>query len=430
MPTMPFPPVGGVGIRRKVKIAKYLAEQGCQVHVITTANVRQKHTYDKDVAGQGIIVKRIPSLSLHNLTRIETGNIAVRALRKGLVLLTGQLFFIDFATLWGLILIPYVMYYVRKHKIRYIYCSGPPFSTLWHMSLVKRMLGSRILLVNEWRDLWVEDHYRYYPKPKGFFKSLNSVIERFTLRNCDFVITVTATLKDILADKLKEPEKIRVLENGYDPADFKELSAGHPPHDDIRIVYTGSIGGTRRDGLFILLEAIQRLHATGAPVKFDIIGEVEGYKQVMVDYQKLIEAGVLTLWGIHSPATAIDLIKQADYGVVLVQKEHPEALTSKFFEYCAAGKTLICVGPEGDLQKKVQEFGLGCYATFNDPDATGLLEQFLQSRQRVPEKNFEKIRQANNYKTIASDILSLFNDLQDGLHRELASAATVIEKNE
>ena len=49
IPTLRFPPAGGVGLRRIMKIGKKLAENGVEVHYVTTNNSKQINSYSDDI---------------------------------------------------------------------------------------------------------------------------------------------------------------------------------------------------------------------------------------------------------------------------------------------------------------------------------------------------------------------------------------------
>ena len=58
IPTLRFPPAGGVGLRRIIKMAKNLAQSGVEVHFVTTENGAQVNSYVKDIGCQNIYVKK------------------------------------------------------------------------------------------------------------------------------------------------------------------------------------------------------------------------------------------------------------------------------------------------------------------------------------------------------------------------------------
>lgn len=422
MPTLPFPPLGGVGVRRKVKVAKYLARAGIEVDVVTVRNAQQTDSYENDTVADNIVIRRLASLSLHNLTRAELKTWAAKAARRALFYLTSPVYFIDDATLWGLVLVPFTRRYLADTGITKIYCSGPPFSTCWHMSLVKRRLGDRVTLISEWRDVWVEDAYRHYPFPAVLFKWLNERIERSTLELSDAVITVTPRLGELLAAKLGDPAKVHVIENGYDPDEFPEESprpepkrAPGRPRTGIRIGYAGEIGGTRLDGLLLVLDAVRSLMRQGTPVTLELMGEL-GRRRRLIEgrYPDLIRQRALVVHGLGTPAQAAALIRRVDYAVVLVQTEHPEALTTKFFDYSAARKTLIGVGPPGgDLEQRIEQSELGLYVAVRDPNAAARIADFVGAGTKTPPERFEEIRHENTYPRIAERIWALFGAISE-----------------
>lgn len=114
IPTLRFPPAGGVGLRRIIKMGKKLAEQGVEVHFITTHNSAQVNSYIKDIDHSNIVVNKICSLSLSNyLTKYKNG-IINKIISRIIYTLTMPLYFVDYATLWGVILIPYTLWYMKK----------------------------------------------------------------------------------------------------------------------------------------------------------------------------------------------------------------------------------------------------------------------------------------------------------------------------
>lgn len=410
VPTLRFPPLGGVGLRRIMKITKYLAGAGNEIHYITTHNVRQKNTYEKDIPSENAYISRIPSLSLYNILQKPSSNLIFILFRRVLNRLLCPLYFIDYALLWGFILIPYMLLYMRKHTIKKIYCSGPPFSTVLHCAMIKWLLGDKITLISDWRDLWVEDYYRSYPFPKTFFRYLNKKAEKFCLSHSDWIIAVTPQLGTILKGKDIDSKKIIILENGFDPDDFQEKSYQPLAEGKLRLVYTGSVSGTRFDGLLLLLDALEMAVAEGHAIELEIVGEINNGDILRQRYFRLIEQKVLQFSDLCSPAEAVEKLYGADYGVVLVQREHPEALTSKFFDYCALGKTILGIGPKGELEEKINQHGIGYYVGMDDKDAVERIAAIIQERSFAKPENFNNIKEQNNYKSIAQNIAKLFTE--------------------
>ena len=411
IPTLRFPPAGGVGLRRLLKIAKYLARFGVKVHFLTTENGRQVNNYEDDVRGDNMTVRKLPSLSLSNLLNTTPRTLLGKLARTAVYYLTLPLFFVDYATLWGLVMVPYAVRYLRKHKVEYLYISGPPFSTLWHGALIKKWLGDDICFIAEWRDVWLEDEARVFLWPKPLFRWIQRTMERQVLQAADIVLTVTADLGQALAAKSGHQAKVVVLENGFDEEELQAAqSVGGEGRDDsgvIRIVYTGNIVRTREEGFMLLLQAVSAMAAAGLPVVFEVMGTLSYLivQAVRRQHAEMISLRQLILYGLDTPAAAIALLNRADYGVVIVQRDHPEALTSKFFEYCAAGKTIIGIGPDGELRRKMSAAGLGLFVCLDDETAVAQLVDYIGSRRQAPADRFEAIRANNSFSGIAAKFM-------------------------
>lgn len=404
-------------MRRMIKMAKYLARQDVEVHFITTNNARQINNYEKDILDERIHVVKIPSLAISNYLQSNQERLLGKLVRRIVYYLTMPLFFIDYATLWAITLLPYCWWYMRKHDIRYVYVSGPPFSTVWHMALLKKVMGQRMTLIAEWRDLWIEDKARLFLWPKKFFRFVQSQMEKLVLRQADLVITVTQQLTALLSSKVSGNTKVFVLENGYDQEDFQittPIDATDNRNNDVnkeirKLIYTGNIVGTRGEGLFLLLNALNVLMKRDIKAVLQIVGTVSYPIKARIEkeYLPLIRTGYLQLVGVVAPLEAISAMQDANYGVVIVQRDHPEALTSKFFEYCAVAKTLLCVGPKGELQKKVENMGLGLYVTLDDKKAIDKIVTFLTDQKQVTPACFAPIQKQNSFAGIANDFLDL-----------------------
>jgi len=314
VPTLRFPPMGGVGLRRIMKITKYLARAGNEIHYITTRNVRQANTYEKDIPNKNAHISRIPSLSLYNILQKTSSSFLFILFRRILNRVLAPFYFIDYALLWGFILIPYTLIYMKKYNIRKIYCSGPPFSTVLHCAIIKWFMGDKITLISEWRDLWIEDYYRNYLFPKKFFRYLNAKAELFCLVQSDWVIAVTPQLATVLKVKSADSKKVIIMENGFDSEDFQEKPYQPLAGGKLRLVYTGSVSGTRFDGLILLLEALKISVAAGHKVEMEIVGQINAGDVIKQKYSCLIEEGNLHLSDLCSPEEAIGKIYGADYG--------------------------------------------------------------------------------------------------------------------
>lgn len=402
--TLRFPPAGGVGLRRIIKIAKYLAQNGIEVHFITTHNSHEINNYENDIKASNIFINKIPSLSLNNLFNFKEPTLAVRIFRRILYYITLPIYFIDYATLWGIILVPYMYYYMKKNNIKYVYVSGPPFSVVWHVAILKHFMGKKMVFIAEWRDLWIEYYGRIFLWPKCISYRIQKKMERYCIQQADSVVSVTEDLSEVLKKKTDYEKKIITIENGYDPDEFIQKPDTLKAHQQTRqLIYAGNIMNTRKEALIILLKAIKVLKDMKVKCCLRILGEIsyDAGRTIQQKYADLLASNYVILEGLKSPQEAIEAIAQSDYGVVFIQREHPEALPSKMFEYCALNKTMICIGPEGEMKKRVEKNQIGLYVCLGQDSAIDQIVKFIELQKSFPQENFSEIQQQGSFRTIA-----------------------------
>ena len=402
IPTLRFPPAGGVGLRRIMKIGKKLAENGVEVHYVTTNNSKQINSYSDDIKHPNIKINKIPSLSFNSyLTKYKIG-IFSKIISKIIYYITLPLFFVDYATLWGIVLIPYTYWYIKRENIKNIYVSGAAFSTLFHMAILKHWLFPYVNLICEWRDYWTDDYERQYLPPIKLNRKFQVWMERYTILHCDKVIGVTPTLLSSLV-KDNNTDKYKIIENGFDKDDFYKGESGNIIKDSscVTVCYTGNIVDTRAEGLFLFLDALNKYKRQNNIV-FEICGEL-GYrikKKLYTEYKDMIDSGMLVYHGLVSVREAIGIVEKSTLALVLVQRQHPEALTSKFFEYCYARKPIIAIGPKGDLQDKMNKIKLGIYCELDSFDSEKLNKYICEERKNM-EYQFDEIVKHNDFSYLA-----------------------------
>jgi hypothetical protein len=152
-----FPPFAEVGAKRWTKLAKYLARQGVEVHVVTVAWGPESPETMRDVTHPNIHIHRIPSL-VPNRIRITTPppHTLIERLRNRIhrTRIAGRYWAND-AILWGPAVIPAVAWLSRRHKAQAIVVTGGPFWAGYWVGRGK-WLYPHIPLIQEFRDPWLE----------------------------------------------------------------------------------------------------------------------------------------------------------------------------------------------------------------------------------------------------------------------------------
>ncbi|MBI5789096.1 MAG: glycosyltransferase family 4 protein [Candidatus Schekmanbacteria bacterium] len=236
------------------------------------------------------------------------------------------------------------LYLIYTQKIDAIYATGGPFSTFITAVWLKKISGKP--LVVDFRDPWASDYNNMWSHP--WLNKVAWICEKSAVLNADVVIANTETLKKqlVLNHNIQE-NKVIVINNGFDEADFSKLSKQH--YEKFTIVFTGSFYSARNPSNF-----------------FFALRELLNEDKTLEDKIQLVFAGS----GFHK---YFDLIEKSGLGKLVTWKkqvEHKKALElmnsahlllltniylgccqipSKTFEYFAAGKPILALAEPGAL---------------------------------------------------------------------------------
>ncbi len=263
-----FPPVGGAGVGRTLKLAKYLPDQGVQPSVLTCTNPSVPvfdESLMRDVDPDMEIVRARtfePGYGLKKATW-ESDSGAKRSGMRSLVGLAGSLaraaLVPDPQILWqphAQLVLARRLAGARRDDV--VFISGPPFSQFLLAPLARARRPTAVVL--DYRDEWAT--YRNTYEMMGRASAVvGSALERGLVRAAHAITTATDAFRErLLADfPFLDPARVHAIPNGYDPDDYpppEELPA--PPADRFVLTYAGTLFKlTSPQGL---LGALRRLH--------------------------------------------------------------------------------------------------------------------------------------------------------------------------
>jgi len=349
-----FPPYNSIGAVRSGKTAKYLSKKGNKLFVLSAANQGLSETLKVEIEED--CITRTLWLDVNNPVKVIMGGQysklrkeSERATKVSMVRKTiaygkqayktiihfpdGQIGWYPYAVSKGTKLI-----YESKPDI--IYASAGPYTSL----LVAEKLSKRsgIPWVAEFRDLWMDNHYRQYGPIRN---TLEGILERKTLKTASGFVTVSQPLADIL--KVKYPKPTEVITNGFDPDDY-ESGLTPDPGNPVRIVYTGSIYQGKRDPS-PLLEAIGKLGAEKVNVTVDFYGERLALVGDLAEKYGCREN--VQVYPSVSYEESLRIQQKADVLLLLLWNDPREkgVFTGKVFEYLGAKRPILVVGPEDNV---------------------------------------------------------------------------------
>lgn len=171
---------------------------------------------------------------------------------------------------------------------------------------------------------------------------LADAFERYTFRGADRVFPVTQVLGDMLVGMGVQPQRVRVIPNGINPADFAELPGPEAAKAKVGLggrTVIGFIGFVREwDQLDRIVAWLGRRPADD-PAALMVVGdgpvrpELEAQARALGIAHKLVFTGVLPRSQVPAAAMAFDVALQT----ALVPYASPLCL----FEYMAMGKAIL-----------------------------------------------------------------------------------------
>ncbi|HWY37085.1 MAG TPA: glycosyltransferase family 4 protein [Bacteroidia bacterium] len=408
-----WPPAGGPGVQRWVKFSKYLNRMHYSCHVVTVDEQLASYpaidkTLEKDVDA-AIKVTKTRSFealkvfsSVFKKEKVPYAGIPdkskMSAIGKLALYIRSNFFIPDARKGWNKYALAACKKIIEEEKIDVIVTTSPPHSTqLIGLALKKQF--PHIKWVADMRDPWTDIYY--YPKLSHTesSKRKDKNLEREVLLNADMITTVSADLKRLFLEKSGKINagKIHVLANGFDEEDFKNIAAGK--NQIFTITHTGTINSNYNITGF--LQALKKL-ASGNTIKLKFVGNVD-----TIIRQQLIEAipdVEFTPYIAHKEA--VQLMCTADL-LLLAIPDNPDnkgILTGKLFEYLAAQKPILCLGPpNGDAAGIIRDCSSGktyCY------DDEGNILLYLQHQYNEWSMNKTTKLNSTNYRVYSREELA------------------------
>lgn len=404
-----FPPVGGIGVQRALSLAKYLPQNGCEVHVLKATNAGGP-VHDPD------LVKQIPSaVTVHTAMTPELpfairqklwsklkGSPSKAAAGKSstargipwkrmLSEMVKRILSPEPEILWKPFALREASRIIRKHKIDVVVITVPPFSALTvGVALKRRFPGLR--LVSDFRDEWLS----FYLKDFEFQNNAHTrrkaeAIERAAVESSDLVVAVTDTsLSEIRKRYPAEPNhKFVCLPNGYDPEVFASFQPRKRQDSVTVVTHIGTVYGTATPRYY--LDAVDDLpEGVRSQIETRFIGRVSDNERTVLDARK----APLKVLGFMPQAEALRRVEDTDF--LLLNMTNDISLPGKLFEYLAMGKPILAITPKhGEVARLLQETGTGWSV---DPgDHSGIQEMithacYLKSTGALPAPQWDVIR--------------------------------------
>ena len=382
-----WPPAGGPGVQRWLKLSNYLLENNVKPIIYAPSNPKYPSIDEsllEDVNSEIEVIKQPIFEPFGNLfSKIRKKGIPKKndqsIFDKFLIYLRGNLFIPDSRIFWVNSSVDFLSKYILENNIESIITTGPPHSL--HLIGLKLKSILNISWYADFRDPWTKINYHKELKLSLRSKKKHLELESKVLNSCDRIIVTSNKLLKEYNKIAKTP--ISLITNGFD---YQKLQL--ELDEEFSITHIGRLLPERNPK--ILWNALKELCIINKNfknnLKINFIGNVsENLRNEMKTND--LENSVVYHNYIKYNDTIPYLIKSQI--LLLIESDDNEssyAIPAKIFEYINSGRPIIAIGPkDSEIKQIIDETKSGKYFLYSEYDE--LLSYLSNSYYKYESKN-------------------------------------------
>ncbi|WAH37837.1 glycosyltransferase family 4 protein [Alicyclobacillus dauci] len=375
-----FPPIGGIGVQRALKFAKYLCDHGYTPTVLTTHDAvsatMDEHLLDEVPDEIETIRVKDPMVGLIKRAFAATTSSAAASdstlttddgeeglrqrVKRMLKSLKDILLTPDEQILWALKAAFAASRIVREKRIDCVVTTSSPVSAHIVGWLLRRW--THVEWVADFRDPWTDNMHFH---ATGWRARFERWLEHRVLVNCSAITTVTDAFAELFARKhATVSEKTTVIRNGVDPADFHTLDPA-PQAGRFTILYAGILYPKRSPESFLkaLSQALRsgRIHPDHIRVEFAGVFDYPGSNANADLVERLHLQKVVKVLGYlrHEEVTKR---MAAAHSLLLIGDADPSAhmyIPGKLYEYLYTRRPIFGIMQQGEASSLIEHYQAG-----------------------------------------------------------------------
>ena len=371
-----WPPAGGPGVQRWLKFVKYLKDFGIDPVVYVPENPSYPiidKSFEKEVP-EGIQVIRKKIFEPYSIAGIfskkETETISSgiiqkeenqSALQKAMLYIRGNYFIPDARKFWIKPSVKFLKREVENGNYHAIITTGPPHSL--HLIGLKLKEALNIKWIADFRDPWTQIGYHDKLKLSENSRMKHEELEHQVLSAADHIITTSFSTKKEFESKTSKP--VTVITNGYDI----ELEPEDSKNKYFEIAHIGSLlSGRNPENLWRALKQLsQESQEFKRKFRLRLAGKVSEEVLKSIKIHQLQD--YLVNEGYVSHEKAIQIQREASV-LALIEIDAEETkgiIPGKLFEYLAAKKPILAVGPMNwDAERIIKNTNAGEVFSYAD----------------------------------------------------------------
>ncbi len=367
-----WPPSGGAGVQRWLKFVKYLRGFGWEPVIYTPSNPEFPSIDDslaQDIP-EGIEIIRTPIWEPYSFykkligagknERINAGFLSEKK-RPGMaerfsIWLRGNFFIPDARKFWIKPSVKFLTNYLKTNRVDAIVSTGPPHTMHMIALGVKRNTGLPWLA--DFRDPWTNIDFYHELMLTKLADRKHHHQELSVLKEASEVVVISRSMK---TDFLKIYDRnYTVITNGFDAEDVAGVEVALDRK--FSIAHIGTMVKTRNPQA--LWEALKSLAADipgfAEDLEIKLVGSVDFSVMDSIAKAKLTSFVNKVAYLPHSEVVKV---QQQSQVLLLLINDTPNAkviLPGKFFEYMAAKRPILCIGPlDGDAAQVIDDVKAG-----------------------------------------------------------------------
>lgn len=378
-----WPPAGGPGVQRWLKFITYLRDFNIEPILYIPENPHypiQDNSLLKEVP-EGIAIYQKSIFEPYGLAgifsskktkRISSGLIHTKKqsfLEKLFLWTRGNLFIPDARKYWVKPSVKFLEEVIKKENIETIITTGPPHSVHLIGLGLKERLGIR--WISDFRDPWTTIGYHKKLKLTRASKRKHKQLESKVLNTADKIIVTSRTTKKEFQIITKQP--VEIITNGYDAAIVKDSVLD----SEFTISHIGSLlTGRDPNNLWqALSELLKENENFKMHFKLQLVGVVSDDVLENISTYGLMPNTEIIGYLSHKDAVAFQRKSQVLLLVEIDSEETKGIIPGKLFEYMAAGRPILGVGPkEWEVAELITETNTGRSFGY---DTKGLLKEVI-----------------------------------------------------
>lgn len=391
-----WPPSGGSGVQRWVKMCKYLQEFGWQPVVYTPSNPAVTSTDNSllhDIPWSVEVLKYpiiepghlVPRVTSSQVTPINAQKKTFK--QKIMMWLRGNCFIPDPRATWVLPSVFFLHKYLEENKIDAIVSTGPPHSM--HLIAKRLVAKTGIPWIADFRDPWTRMFYFKHLNLTQMSLKKHIRMEKEVLDTADCIVAVSPRVQEEF--RSMTDTRVELVTNGFDEEDFPGYansmtgsysSGGNQSFSESRNAFGNGKFTMLHAGLFasdgnplVLWKVLADMLESEPGFKDDFLLVLCGKTDKEVK-NAIVAAGLQDNFddrGYVTHSNVVEMMRNASV-LMLPLRQEPEykaTLPGKIFEYLASRRPILGIGQtDGDAASMLKDTQSGVMIDWDDEEST------------------------------------------------------------